>query len=111
MSKFDEKVSSLQGEMKKLRLSSNDELFTKLAKGLGPTLYNQDVSTVSCSDQSELDTVKKNFLIKKHGLADGDKLDAAISAVCEKMGKSNRNKYRAIFYYLLVENLGLSGNY
>ncbi len=59
MSKFDEKVSSLQGEMKKLGLSSNDELFTKVAKGLGPAFYNQDASTVSCSDQSELDTVKR----------------------------------------------------
>ena len=32
-----------------------------------------------------------------------DALDAAIAEVCEKMGKSNKNKYRAIFYYLLVE--------
>lgn len=111
MSQFDEKVSSLKGEMDKLGLSYNADLFEKVAKGLGPALYNSDASTVSCSDQSELDTVKNNFLIKKHGLADGDNLDAAVKAVCEKMGTSNRNKYRAIFYYLLVEDLGLSGNY
>ena len=78
---------------------------------MGPALYNKDASTVSCSDQSELDTVKNNFLIKKHGQADGDNLDAAIKKVCETMGTSNRNKYRAIFYYLLVEDLGLAGNY
>lgn len=111
MSKFDETVSSMIEEMKKLGLPCNEDLLGKVAKGLGPALYNRDASTVSCSDQAELDTVKKNFLIKKHGLADGENLDAAIKAVCEKMGSSNRNKYRAIFYYLLAEDLGLAGNY
>ncbi|MGB0850298.1 MAG: DUF2853 family protein [Bacteroidia bacterium] len=111
MSKFDETVSSMIEEMKKLGLSCNEALLGKVAKGLGPALYNRDASTVSCSDQAELDTVKNNFLIKKHGLADGENLDAAIKAVCEKMGSSNRNKYRAIFYYLLTEDLGLAGNY
>jgi hypothetical protein len=28
---------------------------------------------------------------------------ADAKAVCEKMGSSNRNKYRAIFYYLLTK--------
>ncbi len=111
MSKFDETVSSYVGEMKKLGLPCDETLLTKVAKGLGPGLYNRDASTVSCSDQSELDTVRKNFLIKKHGLADGDNLNAAIKVVCEKMGSSNRNKYRAIFYYLLTEELDLAGNY
>ncbi len=111
MSKFEEKVSSLAGEMKKLGLACDNALLEKVAKGLGPALYNQDTSTVSCSDQSELDTVRNNFLIKKYGLANSDNLDTAITAVCEKMGSSNRNKYRAIFYYLLVEDLGLAGNY
>ena len=97
--------------MKKLGLSCDEALLEKVAKGLGPALYNKDASTVSCSDQAELDTVKNNFLIKKHGLADGANLDAAIKKVCETMGTSNRNKYRAIFYYLLAEDLGLAGNY
>jgi hypothetical protein len=111
MSQFEEKVSSLTGEMKNLGLSCDTALFEKVAKGLGPALYNNDASTVSCSDQSELDTVKNNFLIKKHGLSDGASLDNAIKGVCEKMGSSNRHKYRAIFYYLLVEDLGLASNY
>jgi hypothetical protein len=49
--------------------------------------------------------------MKKMGLADSPKLDDAIMAVCEKMGKSNRNKYRAIFYYLLVEHFKLASKY
>ena len=58
------------------------------------------------SDPKELETVKQNFLMKKLGLEDGGYLDDAIALVAEKMGKTNRVKYRAIFYYLLVKELG-----
>jgi hypothetical protein len=58
-----------------------------------------------------LDRVKKNFLIGKLGLEDGPELDAAMQNVCEQMGSSNRNKFRAIFYYLLVKNLGLESKF
>jgi small subunit ribosomal protein S1 len=40
-----------------------------------------------------------------------EELDAAIAEVCEKMGKSNKNKYRALFYYLLVEKFGKADVY
>ena len=49
--------------------------------------------------------------MKKHGVSDEGKCDAAISKVIDTFGKSNRNKYRAPFYYLLVKELGLEGNY
>lgn len=49
--------------------------------------------------------------MKKLGLADGPKLDKALDAVIEKVGKSNRNKYRAIVYYLLVKELGQESKY
>ncbi|MCB0427353.1 MAG: DUF2853 family protein, partial [Mangrovimonas sp.] len=48
--------------------------------------------------------VKKNFLIKKLGLADSPKLDEGIATVLEKYGKSNRNKYRAVVYYMLAKH-------
>lgn len=111
MSKFNETVDSLKAEMKKLGISFNDDLFLKVTKGCGPSIYNNDARTVSCSDPSELATVKNNFLIKKMGLKDSSKLDDAIKSVCEKMGTSNRNKYRAIFYYLLVEHFKLASKY
>lgn len=113
MSKFDEAMSkytgSLTGAVK--RSTFNVELLTKVAKALGPSIYLEDSSRVSCSDQAEKDRVKNNFLIKKHGLADGKNLDDAINAVCDEMGSSNRDKWRAVFYYLLVEKLGLQGKY
>ena len=111
MSKLDEKIALYQTEMKKLGLSFDADLLTKVTKGLGPSIYKADAETVSGSDQKELATVKNNFLIKKLGLADGPKLDKAIDTIIEKVGKSNRNKYRAIVYYLLVKELGQESKY
>ena len=109
MATFAETFESLKGEMKKLGLSYDEALFEKVTKGFGPSLYNRDASKVSCSDDKELETVRKNFIEKKLGMK--DKGDAAIKKVCETMGSSNRNKYRAIFYYLLVKELGAEKKY
>ncbi|MFT4644025.1 MAG: small subunit ribosomal protein S1 [Planctomycetota bacterium] len=111
MAKTEEKIEFYIAEMEKLGISFEKDLFTKVVKGLGPSIFKKDAEVVACSDESELETVKKNFLIKKHGLEKGEAIDAAVKAVCEKMGSSNKNKYRAIFYYILVEDLKLAGNY
>jgi hypothetical protein len=111
MSKFDEKITLYQSEMKKLGLKFDTELLTKVTKGLGPSIYKADAETVSGTDKKELETLKKNFLMKKLGLADSPKLDHAVESVIEKVGKSNRNKYRAIVYYELVKELGQEGKY
>ncbi|MDP3312272.1 DUF2853 family protein [Lutibacter sp.] len=111
MSKFDEKIVQYQNEMTKLGLKFDVALLTKVTKGLGPSIYKADAETVSGTDEKELERVKTNFLIKKLGLPDGPKLDKAISDVIEKVGKSNRSKYRAIFYYLLVKELGQESKY
>jgi len=111
MSKFDEKIEKYEESMKKIGISFDAELFRKVAKGLGPSIYKTDAETVSGSDEKELATVKNNFLIKKLGLTDGPKLDTAIATVMEKIGKSNRNKYRTIVYYLLVKELAQESAY
>lgn len=103
MSKFEEKVAAYVAEAKKLNLSIDEELLTAVAKGLGPSIYNADAETIAASDQAELDRVKQNFLVKKLGLSDGPELDKAIDEVIEQVGRSNRNKYRAIVYALLVK--------
>jgi len=111
MSKFDEKLAFYQSEMKKLGISFDADFLTKVTKGLGPSIYKADAETVSGSDKKELETVKNNFLMKKLGLSEGAKLDNALDAVIEKVGKSNRNKYRVIVYYLLVKELGQESKY
>jgi small subunit ribosomal protein S1 len=111
MSKLQEKIELYTSEAEKLGLGLNTELLAAVTKGLGPSIYKVDAEKVSSSDKKELETVKKNFLIKKLGLEDSDKLDAAIATAIEKIGKSNRNKYRAILYTILVEDLGMQAVY
>ena len=84
---------------------------TKVTIGCGPSIYNADSSTVSGSDASELATVKNNFLIKKLGLKDSPELDKGIASVMDKYGQSNRNKYRAVVYYLLTKHFGKESVY
>ncbi|SKC02141.1 Protein of unknown function [Sphingobacterium nematocida] len=103
MSKLDEKVAAYVAEAKKLKLDIDADLIAAVAKGLGPSIYKADAETIAASDKAELDRLKNNFLIKKLGLKDDAKLDAAIEEVIEAVGKSNKNKYRAIVYALLVK--------
>jgi hypothetical protein len=81
-------------------------LLEKVTIGCGPAIYSPDSETVAASDAAELETVKKNFLIKKLGLPDSPKLTEAINAVIDTYGRSERNKYRAVVYYMLVKHFG-----
>jgi len=111
MSKLDEKLIQYTSETEKLGIKVEADLFRMVTKGVGPSIYKEDAELVSSSQKSELETVKKNFLIKKLGFEDSEKLDAAINSVIEIMGSSNKKKYRAIFYYLLVKELGAESVY
>ena len=103
MSKFDEKVALYKQFMDDRNLRSNTELLAAVTKGLGPSIYKADAETVSGSDAKELATVKNNFLIKKLGLTDSKELDEGIEEVMERIGKSERKKYRAVVYYMLMK--------
>lgn len=112
MSKRDELITKYAADIKdKIGQSPDLDLLTKVTIGCGPSIYNADSSMVSGTDQSELNTVKNNFLIKKLGLADSPKLDQGISSVLEQYGKSNRTKYRAVVYYLLTKHFGKESVY
>ncbi|CAM3934589.1 DUF2853 domain-containing protein [Flavobacterium sinopsychrotolerans] len=103
MSARDELIVKYAADLKdKCGVNPDMDLLTKVTIGCGPSIYNDDSATVAGTQQAELDTVKNNFLIKKLGLSDGPELDAAIDAVMEKYGRSNRNKYRVVIYYLLA---------
>ncbi|MFD0988824.1 DUF2853 family protein [Mariniflexile jejuense] len=105
MSKRDELIAKYAADLKeKCGVTADMDLLTKVTIGCGPSIYNADASTVSGSDEAELATVKNNFLIKKLGLKDSPDLDKGINAVIEQYGKSNRNKYRAVVYYLLTKH-------
>ena len=78
------------------------EFLEKVMKGLGPAVYNRDASLVSGTDESELETVKTNFLMGKLGLPEGPHLMHTIRDVLREYGESERNKYRAVVYYILA---------
>ena len=87
MSKFQECMDTFDKEFKKLGIKYDAKLLTKVAKACGPSLYNRDSSKVSSGDKKELERVRKNFLIKKLGLADTPKLDEGIQDVIQQIGK------------------------
>ena len=103
MSAREELIVKYAADLKyKCGVNPDMDLLTKVTIGCGPSIYNDDSATIAESQQTELDTVKNNFLIKKLGLKEEPELDAAIDAVIEKYGRSNRNKYRVVVYYLLT---------
>ncbi len=110
MSKFDDKLALYNKSMaENTKTAVDGDLLRKVAKGLGPSIYLKDAGLVSCSDQTELDRVKTNFLIKKLGMSDDDKMDAAIKEVCAEY--TAKMKHRAVFYYLLTKKTGKESIY
>ena len=104
MGKRDDLIEKYAKDLKeKCGLEPDMKLLTNVTIGCGPSIYRKDASTVSATDKKELETVKKNFLIKKLGLKDTPKLDEGIAAVMDIYGRSTRSKYRAVVYYLLVK--------
>ncbi|MGO4851700.1 DUF2853 family protein [Phaeovulum sp. W22_SRMD_FR3] len=112
MGKRDDLIAKYAEDLKvKCGMSPDMDLLTKVTIGCGPAIYNDDASTVAASQSEELETVKTNFLIKKLGLKDGPELMDAIHAVIETYGKSERNKYRAVVYYMLTKHFGKEAVY
>lgn len=107
MGKRDDLIAKYAEDLKsKCKVNPDLALLTKVTIGCGPAIYDADASTVAGSDPGELETVKKNFLIKKLGLSDGPALDEAIAAVLDTYGRSERNKHRAVVYYMLTKHFG-----
>jgi len=105
MGRRDDLIAKYASDLKeKCGVTPDMDLLTKVTIGCGPSIYDADASTVAASQESELETIKEKFLIKKLGLADGPALMDGINKVIETYGKSERNKYRAVVYYLLTRH-------
>lgn len=88
-------------DLEKIGTKVDAKCLRGVAKSCGPSIYKKDSSLVAASDKKELETVRKNFLIKKLGLKDSPKLDEGIAEV--KAAYTKRSKYRVVFYYLLAK--------
>ena len=110
MSELNEKLAKLKAQAAKQLnecgvSSIDDALLDKLTGNLRLIVDNKDALLVSGSDESELETVRKNFVVKKLGIDDKDKGMAGVRAVADKMS-GIRMKNRAAFYYLVQKELG-----
>ncbi len=103
--KTEQLVATLAADIKSVHGEDADmDLLTKVVKGLGPSAFNEDASKVTAADESEIATVKSNYLIKKLGLEDGPALDEAIAGVMGKYDASNPEAMRGSVYYLLCKH-------
>ena len=97
-------LATYVADVKKYASSANEPAVAGLVKYLGIALRNRDSALVSGTDPKEVARVRDNFLKKKLALTDADsKLDAAVSAVVNKM-KADTSKSRVTVYYLLAEH-------
>ena len=110
MSKFDEVLTTCKNQMDKCGIKYNEDLLISIAKGLGPSIYKKDAILVSTGDESEVNRIRENFIAKKLGV-EGAKAESAIEYATDKIGSSNRQKLRPVFYYLIVEKLGKESVY
>jgi large subunit ribosomal protein L15 len=98
------------GKTQDFDADADADVVAKIEKYLGASLKNKDAKYVSCSDESELETIVKGFMKKKMGVDDKDAAMEKVKAVCETM-KPHRMKNRVTFYYLLAKNEGKLGEF
>jgi hypothetical protein len=105
MSKRDALIEKYAADLRnKCGTEPDMDLLRKVTIGCGPAIYNADSETVAASNPEEVERVRSNFLMKKLGLPDTPDLQKAIDSVIATYGKSERNKHRAVMYYLLVKH-------
>lgn len=110
MGKRDELVAKYAADIQaKCDMKPDMKLLTAVTIACGPAIYKPDAEKVSAGDKEEMARVRANFVIKKLGVKDTPKVDEGIAACIETYGKSNRNKYRAVLYYLLTKHFKKSG--
>lgn len=109
MSEREEKLAALKAtavkQLNECGVSNiNNDRLDGYVNSLKSMVDNKDATLVSGVDQSELDTVVRNFCTKKLGIEDKDKSMAAVKKVADKMS-GIRMKNRPAFYYLVADEL------
>ena len=110
MSELDEKLAKLKStavsQLNECGVSNIDhDQLDGYVNSLKSMVDNVDATLVSGTDESELETVRRNFVEKKLGVTDRDKAMGAINNVAGKMS-GIRMKSRPAFYYLVQKELG-----
>lgn len=99
-------MSALE-DIRKYSPGASEAVVSAMEKTYALALTHTDARLVSFSDESELKTVRENFVKKKLGVADDDDaIDAQIQAVGKQVPG---HKQRLTVYYLLAEHYGKLG--
>lgn len=106
MGRREELIAKYADDLRKLGIEPDMAMLEKATAACGPSIYRDDSETVAASNPQEMDRVRNNFCKKKLGMTDDAKIDAAMAKAVETYGSANRNKYRAVMYYLLAKDLG-----
>ncbi|SEH70647.1 DUF2853 family protein [Paracoccus alkenifer] len=106
MGRREELIEKYAGDLRNLGIQPDMALLEKATEACGPSIYLADASTVASSDPQEMERVRENFCKKKLGATDEARIDAALKKAVETYGSANRNKHRAVMYYLLAQELG-----
>ena len=107
--KADEEESEYLRVTREYDADVDPEVVLKIQKHLGASLSNRDSKYVACTDETELTTIVKGFMVKKMEITDADVAMEKVKAVCLTM-KPTRMKNRVTFYYLLAKNEGKLGD-
>lgn len=106
MGRRQELIGKYADDLRRLGIEPDMALLEKATAACGPSIYRADSETVAASSAEEMDRVKRNFCMKKLGATDEAAIDAAMAKAVETYGSANRNKYRAVMYYMLAGDLG-----
>jgi len=93
-------------DIRRYDAKASETVVKKIVNHCGIALSNNDGKFVSCSDESERQTVRDSWMKKKLRIEGTDEaLDKKVLDVCEQM-KGDRMKNRVTFYYLVAKNDG-----
>jgi hypothetical protein len=109
MSDTSEKLAKLKEtsltQLKECGVSKIDhDQLDRYVNSLRTMVGNRDALLVSGTDKGELETVYRNFVVKKCGVEDKDRGMKAINAAASKMSGINQ-KSRPAFYYMVAHEL------
>ncbi len=103
------KLDAMQNYVKQLQALKikdfNAADFGAIVDKLGPANYSLDASLVAVGNPAELEGVYTNFVADELAISDKDAGMKMVKKVAAKM-KSQKRKYRAVFYFLLKQAAG-----
>lgn len=112
MGRRDELIARYADDLRnKCGIEPDMDLLTRVTIGCGPAIYDAEAATVAAGAPHEREAIRKSYLVRKLGLTDGPQLNEAINAAIDACGRSDRDPYRPVVYYMLCRHFGKESVY